>query len=586
MERMKPQLYYHQLQENGSCGYCKNSDGKQNVGGFRVSYGAEFMNGVSSDLYLEMMNRNWRRSGTYFYRPFSVMPDSNQKACCPQLAIRLDCQRFNLDLHNQDAKVINIVKEHQRVIRKFVNNALYKSADIQQDRVESFGQQEVESPLISTLQNALSQYSESINFAKVVNIPVSIQNNKDKESEYNLHSDLPVRVYGMLKRESVGDCPSVVDIAEDLVKLMYNAMGSSTSKNNIKITTSKQGAILIRDPSYKVAESSRKTKPDKQPPTILVKKLRLTFGKATFKQDEYELWTKYQQKVHHDPPHRLKRQSYESFLCDSGLNDAEDNTIVIDVCFEQSTCGKYFKPNYKYVGENKSNQLHQLRGTFHLRYELADIDKDSTPELIAVSVVDILPTGLSSVYFFYDVLMKKYSLGVLSGLLEIFLLQQEAVIEAQFKYYYLGFYIHNCSKMNYKAQFQPCELLCPHTLQWVTFDDRVRKILDEECGAGMLGNSTRSDVLDPLERIDAGRFKYSQSSTGKYPLNAAFNAIPLSLIFNRSRFRISWELIVGKSDVEIMAKLRLTSDQVDQLQLWLSSVGLKVAQQIEYFIML
>lgn len=40
-------------------------------------------------------------------------------------------------------------------------------------------------------------------------------------------------------------------------------------------------------------------------------------------------------------------------------------------------------------------------------------------ELIAVGVVDLLQESVSSVYFFYDPLYKKYSLGVYGVLSEI-----------------------------------------------------------------------------------------------------------------------------------------------------------------------
>lgn len=38
------------------------------------------------------------------------------------------------------------------------------------------------------------------------------------------------------------------------------------------------------------------------------------------------------------------------------------------------------------------------------------------------------------------------------------------------KYYYLGFYVHSSSKMNYKAKFQPSFLLCPLQYTWHTIE--------------------------------------------------------------------------------------------------------------------
>lgn len=36
-------------------------------------------------------------------------------------------------------------------------------------------------------------------------------------------------------------------------------------------------------------------------------------------------------------------------------------------------------------------------------------------------------------------------------------------------YYYLGFYIHTCKKMYYKAAFKPSFLLCPEVKTWHPF---------------------------------------------------------------------------------------------------------------------
>jgi arginine-tRNA-protein transferase len=72
--------------------------------------------------------------------------------------------------------------------------------------------------------------------------------------------------------------------------------------------------------------------------------------------------------------------------------------------------------------------------------------------LIGVGVVDILPGGMSSVYFFYDHTFKEYRLGVFSSLLEIEYIKYLNKIFPEFRYYYMGFYIQNCQKMNYKGK--------------------------------------------------------------------------------------------------------------------------------------
>ena len=42
----------------------------------------------------------------------------------------------------------------------------------------------------------------------------------------------------------------------------------------------------------------------------------------------------------------------------------------------------------------------------------------------------------------------------------------------------MGFYIHTCVKMRYKASFQPTYILDPESLRWTLFDDDHRKQLD------------------------------------------------------------------------------------------------------------
>lgn len=80
-------------------------------------------------------------------------------------------------------------------------------------------------------------------------------------------------------------------------------------------------------------------------------------------------------------------------------------------------------------------------------------------KLIGVGVIDIVDEGLSSVYFFYDHTYKEYRLGVVSSLLEIEYVRYINKGFPDFKNYYLGFYIHNTHKMNYKGKEYETQLI-------------------------------------------------------------------------------------------------------------------------------
>jgi leucyl-tRNA---protein transferase len=75
-------------------------------------------------------------------------------------------------------------------------------------------------------------------------------------------------------------------------------------------------------------------------------------------------------------------------------------------------------------------------------------------ELAAAALVDVLKSGLSLVYSFFDTTEPRRSLGVYTILDHI---QQARA--AGFRHVYLGYWISGSEKMDYKADFRPLELL-------------------------------------------------------------------------------------------------------------------------------
>lgn len=94
-----------------------------------------------------------------------------------------------------------------------------------------------------------------------------------------------------------------------------------------------------------------------------------------------------------------------------------------------------------------------------------------------MGVLDVLPSCLSSVYFFWDNDYAALAPGKFSALKEAEWVREAARNCPALHYYYMGFYIHSCHKMQYKADYQPSDLLCPERLCWIPFD-RVKAALD------------------------------------------------------------------------------------------------------------
>lgn len=80
------------------------------------------------------------------------------------------------------------------------------------------------------------------------------------------------------------------------------------------------------------------------------------------------------------------------------------------------------------------------------------IEFRSNDALLAVAVTDILADGLSAVYTFFDPEQRQRGLGTFAILQQI-----ELARERQLPYLYLGYWIAESDKMNYKRRFQPLQ---------------------------------------------------------------------------------------------------------------------------------
>jgi arginyl-tRNA--protein-N-Asp/Glu arginylyltransferase len=161
---------------------------------------------------------------------------------------------------------------------------------------------------------------------------------------------------------------------------------------------------------------------------------------------EFDLYRRYQVQHHGDISFMVTPSSFRRFLCDSPLIPVSQNDYPAGAA---PPCGF---------------------GSFHQQYWMDG-------RLIAVGVIDVLPRSLSSKYLFWDPDLAALSLGRLASLLEIEWVQQMQQFCPSMRYYLLGFYLHSCPRMQYKADFAPSDLLCPKTHCWVPID-RVQSALE------------------------------------------------------------------------------------------------------------
>jgi len=144
--------------------------------------------------------------------------------------------------------------------------------------------------------------------------------------------------------------------------------------------------------------------------------IRVTLADCTYSDEKRDLFERYLD-AQHDGSMSASADAFRDFLCESPTRSVE------------------------------------------FQYHLGD-------RLVAVSVADRVPGGISSVYMYFDPDHRARSLGTFSILWEIAHCRREKL-----PYYYLGYLISGCGKMSYKARFQPCEVLVAEN-RWLGFSAR------------------------------------------------------------------------------------------------------------------
>ncbi|ODV60546.1 arginyltransferase ASCRUDRAFT_71034 [Ascoidea rubescens DSM 1968] len=169
-------------------------------------------------------------------------------------------------------------------------------------------------------------------------------------------------------------------------------------------------------------------------------KIKSVFTSPNFTPEKYNLFKKYQIAIHKDKPSSLSEKSFTEFLCDSPFNINYDSPFYLQQL--DILNNSWYKFDSNQIPDLKTKQpFSKILGLLHECYYYNDT-------LIAISFIDVLINGISSVYFIYDPDYKKLSFGNISAIKDFLLCDL-----LNKDYYYLGYYISNCPKMNYKKKF-------------------------------------------------------------------------------------------------------------------------------------
>uniref|UniRef100_A0A673NFF0 Arginyl-tRNA--protein transferase 1 n=1 Tax=Sinocyclocheilus rhinocerous TaxID=307959 RepID=A0A673NFF0_9TELE len=364
------------------CGYCKHENGN-------FSHGM-WSHTMTVQDYQDLIDRGWRRSGKYVYKPLM------NKTCCPQYTIRCHALNFHPS------------KTHKKTLKK-VNRFLSKG-EMPVERHDEGLEGEMSASLESRRDFFQKHEKKSVFLILGKGADPSrplCQKAKDMRKERQLQKEQ--------QKQQEAESSSV------------NPVPSKSSSNQPKSLEEFITEFLPNDPLHRL--EVRLVPVSFEDPDFLV----------SYEQSA-ALYARYQTTVHGDSLYECGESEFKRFLCDSPL-EAETAPDGPDVGY----------------------------GSFHQQYWLDG-------RIVAVGVLDILPSCVSSVYLYYHPEFSSLSLGTYSALREIAFTRQLQQQSPKLAYYYLGFYVHSCPKMRYKGQYRPSDLLCPETYTWVSIERCIPRL--------------------------------------------------------------------------------------------------------------
>lgn len=516
------------------CGYCKDritNIRKQTSYKYRI-----YLKSIPVDILEEMFEKGWSRCGDLIYRTIY------EKTCCKLYQPRININNFKIT--NEQKKIMKRFRKFlsgEYELNKLKaaeknKNEKIKIKDDFQNKINEKVQDYINSKLFL---NILKQFVQNEKYMEIILNKINdtkIRRNTNKKFNFNYSCDLIfiiIKMINSMSNKKENNQINQIIINEDdknrnknLIIELYNnfieyykpideiiSFNEETghinfqiknqeeykkllniidngeknvqpkeinkkinSENNNKNQIIKEDKIEEKQNDYKEKKGKNQKKEKEkekfifdyfqeivnEPEIYLPLKHNYSMelsDQITLKPEEerFLLYNKYQRAVHNE------NSTIFTYNCNWGLSILEKNKkIPIPMNLSQKTKHPELYP--KYYGTY--NLIHRIDG-----------------KIIAVTVIDLLPNSMESVYCYYDPDYAFLDLGVFTVIREIeYMKSFQNLIDKNLTYYSMGEMCQSCQKLKYKGNYEPTEIMDHYTGNYVLLTDEIKKLIaDNKC---------------------------------------------------------------------------------------------------------
>ncbi|OTF71981.1 hypothetical protein BLA29_006545 [Euroglyphus maynei] len=249
-------------------------------------------------VYKGLIDRNWRRCGKYIYKPV------NNALCCPLYTIRCDATDFKL------------TKSQKKAIKKF-NNYIGNDIRPTNGKIKS----ETESMDIESERLNMDNIPSSKISTKTINMKFVDEKNNDEPGEKANEGSADVKEkksidFNCMKSEIKMTKKKYLRRQKLVEKLMKRENCSEERAKQILWEKScrKQKTKTLEDYLSEIKNY------DKPKHTFKTKIIRVKSKTDDADRNDYEVFKKYQMKIHKEKENEISYRSYTRFLIDSPLD--------------------------------------------------------------------------------------------------------------------------------------------------------------------------------------------------------------------------------------------------------------------------